>query len=194
VLVEKHKNASIRAAGVALDEREEKICQQYLSFVRPSLVNHGETSPSNFLLNANGKKIENGSQTARRFLEKVFPNQMRPGVNVPNQTSLRHFIATINDRDEKTTAKEKEIMSDYLCHTGKIYFLCFILSFRSISAVNEHLLSLIIISITVFPFLCLILYFRYVHIDICHHHESTISAIYYVIPKDNGTGSSKLIS
>jgi hypothetical protein len=119
VLVEEHKTASIKAAGVALDEREEKICSQYLQFVRPSLVNHGETSPSNFLLNERGKKIENGSQTARRFLEKVFPDGIRKGVKVPNQLNVRHFISTINDRDEETTTKEKEMMNDYLCHSAK---------------------------------------------------------------------------
>ncbi|KAK2708037.1 hypothetical protein QYM36_015655 [Artemia franciscana] len=38
ILVEKHKTASIKSAGVALSEPEEVIFRKYLSFVRPALV------------------------------------------------------------------------------------------------------------------------------------------------------------
>ncbi|XP_065564330.1 uncharacterized protein LOC136029753 [Artemia franciscana] len=63
ILVEKHKTASIKSAGVALSEPEEVIFRKYLSFVRPALVKPDLPEPVHFLLLMSGQKIQNTSIT-----------------------------------------------------------------------------------------------------------------------------------
>jgi len=119
ILVEKHKTASIKSAGVALSVREEVIFRNYLSFVRPALVKPDLPEPKQFLLSMSGLKIQNTSGTLRRFLEKIFPGGMRQGVRVPTQTTIRHLIATINRNATHLSKEERDMMHDYLCHSGK---------------------------------------------------------------------------
>ncbi|XP_065564156.1 uncharacterized protein LOC136029589 [Artemia franciscana] len=114
MLVEKHKTASIKSAGVALSVREEVIFRNYLSFVRPALI---KPEPEQFLLSMSGQKIKNTSITLRRFLEKIFPGEMRPGVRVPNQTTIRHLIATINRNATNLSKEDRDMMFEYLCHS-----------------------------------------------------------------------------
>ncbi|KAK2707518.1 hypothetical protein QYM36_015282, partial [Artemia franciscana] len=117
ILVEKHKTASIKSAGVALSVREEVIFRNYLSFVRPALVKPDLPEPKQFLLSMSGLKIQNTSGTLRRFLEKIFPGGMRQGVRVPTQTTIRHLIATINRNATHLSKEERDMMHDYLCHS-----------------------------------------------------------------------------
>ncbi|XP_065559552.1 uncharacterized protein LOC136026781 [Artemia franciscana] len=117
VLVEKHKTASLKSAGVALSLDEEKHFQNYLSFVRPALVKPGVPEPPNFLLSSTGGKLENVTKILKRFLEKIFPTGVRLGVRVPNQTTIRHLITTINRKATHKTQEERDMMFDYLCHS-----------------------------------------------------------------------------
>ena len=117
ILVEKHKTASIKSAGVALSVREEVIFRNYLSFIRPDLIRPDLPEPEQFLLSMSGQKIKNTSITLRRFLEKIFPGEMRPGVRVPNQTTIRHLIATINRNATNLSKEDRDMMFEYLCHS-----------------------------------------------------------------------------
>ncbi|KAK2707195.1 hypothetical protein QYM36_015022, partial [Artemia franciscana] len=117
ILVEKHKTASIKSAGVALSVREEVIFRNYLSFVRPALVKSDLPEPKQFLLSMSGQKIQNTSITLRRFLEKIFPGEMRLGVRVPNQTTIRHLIATIIRNATNLSKEDRDMMHEYLCHS-----------------------------------------------------------------------------
>ena len=117
MLVEKHKTASIKSAGVALSVREEVIFRNYLSFVRPALIKPDMPEPEQFLLSISGQKILNTSATLRRFLEKIFPDSMRPGVRVPNQTTIRHLIATISRNATNLSKGDRGMMLEYLCHS-----------------------------------------------------------------------------
>ncbi|KAK2703175.1 hypothetical protein QYM36_018316 [Artemia franciscana] len=118
ILVEKHKTASMKSAGVTLSVREEVIFRNYLSFVRPALIKPDKPEPENFLLSMLGLEILNTSGTLRRFLEKIFPDGMRPGVRVPTQTTIRHLIATINRNATHLSKEERDMMFDYLCHSA----------------------------------------------------------------------------
>ncbi|XP_065564153.1 uncharacterized protein LOC136029586 [Artemia franciscana] len=42
---------------------------------------------------------------------------MRPGVCVPNQTTIRHLIATMNRNATNLSKEDRDMMHEYLCHT-----------------------------------------------------------------------------
>ena len=117
ILVEKHKTASIKSAGVAISEPEEVIFGRYLSFVRPALVRPDLPEPVHFLLSMSGQKIQNTTITLKRFLEKIFGGEMRPGVCVPTQTTIRHLIATMNRNATNLSKEDRDMVHEYLCHT-----------------------------------------------------------------------------
>ena len=62
ILVEKHKTACLKSTGVALSLEEEKIFQDYFSFVRLALLKPGGPVPPNFLLPTMGEKMVNVSK------------------------------------------------------------------------------------------------------------------------------------
>ena len=96
ILVEKHKTVCLKSAGVALSLEEEKIFQDHFSFVWPALLKSSAPVQSNFLLSTMVEKLVNISKIVQKFLGKIFPNGMRPGVSVSNQSTVRHLITTIN--------------------------------------------------------------------------------------------------
>ncbi|KAK2717255.1 hypothetical protein QYM36_007395, partial [Artemia franciscana] len=116
--VENHKNASLKSAGIAISFEEKKIFLKYLKFARPALLKTGEPVPNNLLLSKKGRKLKNVSRIMTRFLRKIFPNGMRRGVRVPNQTTVRHFITTIIRRATNKTEEERQMMDEYVCDSG----------------------------------------------------------------------------
>ena len=127
--VENHKNASLKSAGIAISFEEEKIFLKYLKFARPALLKTGEPVPNNLLLSKKGRKLKNVSRIMTRFLRKIFPNGMRRGVRVPNQTTVRHFITTIIRRATNKTEEERQMMDEYVCDSGKFrsFYIIFII-------------------------------------------------------------------
>ncbi|KAK2716429.1 hypothetical protein QYM36_010848, partial [Artemia franciscana] len=57
ILVEKHKTASIKSAGVAISLEEETIFRLYMKLFRPALLKSGLRVPQNFLLSQKGEKL-----------------------------------------------------------------------------------------------------------------------------------------
>ena len=127
--VENHKNASLKSAGIAISFEEKKIFLKYLKFARPALLKTGEPVPNNLLLSKKGRKLKNVSRIMTRFLRKIFPNGMRRGVRVPNQTTVRHFITTIIRRATNKTEEERQMMDEYVCDSGKFraFYIIFII-------------------------------------------------------------------
>ncbi|KAK2727878.1 hypothetical protein QYM36_008378 [Artemia franciscana] len=126
IMVEKHETASIKSTGGALSVPEEAIFKNYMSFVRLAVMKPHRPDPQNFLLSTSGVKLHNASTSMRRFLEKVFPGGMRPRVPVTTQTIIRHLIATINRKANSLSKEEREMMYEYLCHSGNFCSVCII--------------------------------------------------------------------
>ena len=119
ILVEKHKTASIKSAGFAISLEEETIFRPYMKLFQPALLKSGLRVPQNFLLSEKGEKLVNVSKILNKFLGKIFPNGMRSGVSVPPQTIIHHLITTINRKATNITQEQRQMMYDYLCHSGK---------------------------------------------------------------------------